>query len=63
MFDWCVVRCGSKNKHFKDASSKKFRLCLRISILAPYSIVNIIGRTYVFSDGLNKHTLSITIFN
>ena len=27
MFEWCVINCGSKNRHPIDICSKEIRLC------------------------------------
>jgi hypothetical protein len=44
-FDWCVVKLGSNNKHYKDTCSNDIGLRLQISLTTPQSIVNIVWRT------------------
>ena len=40
IFDWCVVKWGWKNKHYKDTCSKEIGLrTLRILLITPHSIV------------------------
>ena len=43
LFEWCLVRCGSKNDHQKDMCSKEIRLCAQILLTILDLIVNIIG--------------------
>ena len=63
IFNWSVVRWGSKNKHYNDQCSNGIELCFQISLTTPHLIMNIIGITYVFNQGIiNKHAaLPITI--
>ena len=55
--DWCVVRWRLKNKTHADTYLEQIRLCLQTFL----TTLNTIGRTYVFSWGINKHALMITI--
>ena len=61
IFTWCLARWGSRNKHHKSTCSKEIGRCLLILITTLHSIVNTIGRTYVFSEGINKCALPISI--
>ena len=61
MFDWCEVRQGPRNKHRKGTCLKESGLHLEILLTTPCLVVNVIGRTYVFNEGINKHAHSITI--
>ena len=61
IFDWCVVRWASKNKHHKHTCSKEIGLHLQILLSIPHSIVNTLERTYVFNLGINRRALLITI--
>ena len=49
LFEWCLVRCGSKNGHQKDMCSKEIRLYAQILLTVLDLIVNIIffGGAYV----------------
>ena len=50
IFDWCVVRRGSKNGHLEDTCFKEISLRLHILlILIPLSIADTFGRTFVSS--------------
>ena len=60
-FDWCVVRWGSKNRHHKDACLKEIGIHFQISLTTPHAVVNMIGRTHVFNQGINNHAFPITI--
>jgi hypothetical protein len=42
---------------YKDTCLKEIRLCIQILITTLHSIVDIIGRTYVFSLATNKRAL------
>ena len=44
IFEWCMVRCGSKNEHQRNMCSKEIGLCAENFITIPGSIVNIIRR-------------------
>ena len=46
IFDGCVFRWGSKNKHYKDTCLKKIELQLQILVTTPHSFVDTIRRTY-----------------
>ena len=46
VFDWCMVRLGSKKKHHKDTRLEEIELHLQILLTAKHSMVNTIGRTY-----------------
>jgi hypothetical protein len=50
--EWCLVRWGSKNRHrhLKTNLSKEIGLRLQILSTFPHSIINTIGRTYVFIE-------------
>ena len=68
-FIWCVVRWGLTNKHHENicmfdtdwttpSNSNNYSTCTQ----TPHPIVNTTGRTYVvFSWGINKHALPITV--
>lgn len=43
MFEWCVVRCGSKNGHHKDMWSEEFGLCAQNFVNHFRLIVDIVG--------------------
>ena len=60
-FDWYVVCRGSKNTHHKNTHLKEIELHLQILITTQHSIVNSIGRPYVFNVEINKHALPTTI--
>ena len=52
IFDWCVSRWGSKNKHHKGICFKEICVCFReiqILLTTSHSVVNTFRRTYVFS--------------
>ena len=53
VFDWCMFRWGSKNKYHKDTCLTEIRLHLQNLLTTPHSIV--------FSYGINKYALQITI--
>ena len=63
VFHWCVVRCGSKNKHYKDGTClKEIGICLQILLPNSHLIVNTIGRTCVRpypGNVINKLTIII----
>jgi hypothetical protein len=40
--------------------SKEIGLHLQILLTIPHSIMNAIGKTYIFSKGITKHALLIT---
>ena len=44
IFEWCVIRCGSKNKYQKDVCLKESELQAQNLITILGSIVNIMGR-------------------
>ena len=44
IFDWCVVRWGSKNKCYKDTCLEEIKLCLQTLLTTPHSKVNTTGR-------------------
>ena len=53
--DWDVVRWGLKNKHHIGTCLKEVGLCLHVLLTSPQSIVNTIGRTYVFGWRIENH--------
>ena len=49
LFEWCALRCGSKNSHQKAImSSKEISLCAENLFTILSSVVNIIGGIYVY---------------
>lgn len=58
VFDWCEVWWVSKKKHHKD-KWEDFELQLQIFI--NHSTMKTIGRTYIFSLGINKLALAINM--
>ena len=42
MFEWYVVRCGSKNKRQSDTCSKEIGLCAQNTLTIRGSVVNMI---------------------
>ena len=54
IFNWYVVQWGSKSKHRKDTCLKEIELHLQLLVTITHSIMNTIGRTYVFSWGVDK---------
>ena len=60
LFEWFVVRYGSKNKHCKDTCSKEIGLHLQILLTTLYSRVNTTGGSLNFLKELT-HALPITI--
>ena len=63
IFDWYLVRWGSKDKEQKHTCLKRewTTSSNNNNYSTPHSITNIIGRTYVTSLKINKHALPITI--
>ena len=60
IFDWWIVRWGSKNKHHTYTCLQDIGLRLQI-FLTTHSMVNTTNRTwYIVSQGINKHALSKT---
>jgi hypothetical protein len=59
VFDWCVVWQGSKNKHHRDTFLKEIGLHFEVILSTTHSIVNTIGKTYVFNWGFNIHATSV----
>ena len=51
MVEWCVVRCGCKNKCQKDICLKEIELCARSTLTMLGSIVNVIVRVCVCWGG------------
>jgi len=49
IFNRCVVRWESNNKHQKSTCMKKIGLCLHILLTTPHSIVNTIEKLYIFN--------------
>ena len=47
IFEWCVVRCGSKNGYQKDMCLKEIGLHAQNMIIILDSIVNVIGETFM----------------
>jgi hypothetical protein len=47
IFQWCVVRCGSKDGHQKEISLIEIGLHAQNLLAILGSIVNIIGETYM----------------
>ena len=45
MFEWCVVRCGSKNGHQKDMCSKEIGLHAQNLLTIQGSIFNMVEGT------------------
>jgi hypothetical protein len=56
-----VTQRGTKNKHHKNTCVKEIKPCLQILSTTPYSIMNTIDLTHIFSRGINKRALPITI--
>ena len=46
IFDWCVVRWGSRNKHHKDTYLKDIRLCLHGSSTTANSFIELMARSH-----------------
>ena len=47
IFQWCVVRCGSKDSHQKEICLTEIGLRAQNVLAILGSIVNIIGETYM----------------
>ena len=64
IFDWCVVRWGSRNNHHKDTCFKRVRTSY-VFKLTEYSTLNSahnsIGRPNIFNQEINQHALSKAI--
>ena len=43
VYEWCVVRCGGKNKHHTTCVLNEIGLCAHIMLTILGSIVNTIG--------------------
>ena len=56
-----VVGLGSKNQHHIRHLFRRDWTTSLGYIKTPYPIKNIIGRTYIFSSGINKHALPIML--
>ena len=61
IFDWHVIWWGSKNKHHEDTRWEYIRLHLWIFLPTLHSTMNTIGRTYVFTQAVNKGVSLATI--
>ena len=61
IFDWCVVRWGSRNNHHKDTCFKRVRTMSSNWPNTPHSIVHTIGRPNIFNQEINQHALSKAI--
>jgi hypothetical protein len=59
---WVSVK-DQRTKHLKDTHVKEFELHLQFFYqqLHILYLMNTIGRTYVFKQGINKHALPITV--
>ena len=47
MFEWYVLKCGSKNKHLKDMCFEEVGLHAQSMLTILGSIINMIGETYI----------------
>ena len=48
ILEWCLVRCGFKNRHHEDIMClKEIGLCVQIFLTILGPTVNIIGGTYM----------------
>ena len=59
IFESCASRSGSKNKHHKDTCLKE--IDLRVIKNSTLNRGHNCRRTHVFSEGIKKHVLPITI--
>ena len=56
IFDWCVFRWGSKNKHHEDTSLKEVGLHLKKLSFTPHSVgAELGGSVYSVKKSTNKH--------
>ena len=59
IFESCAIRTGSKNKHHKDTCLKE--IDLHVISNSTLNSGHNCRRTHVFSKGIKKHALPITI--
>jgi hypothetical protein len=61
IFNWCAVRCGSKEKRNNHTFKRNWTMFSNFVLTILHLIVKTIGRTHVFSQGINKNALPLTI--
>lgn len=61
IFEWCAVSCGYKNTHHEDTCLKEIALRVYTLLSTLNSMVITIGKTYVFTWGINKHAILMII--